>query len=117
MPRGSLTLSGFLWHRRENMAGRRRDRHFRGSRDSIHHGRRHTASERGTFMDIDTGAGPGADRGRPVRSDRRGLRAIVAVATVAAITAAAGALVLGGQAAAGASTLKAGAETDTRYFG
>ncbi|MBW8819593.1 MAG: endo-1,4-beta-xylanase [Streptomyces sp.] len=68
-------------------------------------------------MDIDTGAGPGADRGRPVRSDRRGLRAIVAVATVAAITAAAGALVLGGQAAAVASTLKAGAETDTRYFG
>jgi endo-1,4-beta-xylanase len=41
----------------------------------------------------------------------------LAVTLVAAITAAAGALVLGGQAAAVASTLRAGAETDTRYFG
>ncbi|NUR28971.1 MAG: glycoside hydrolase [Catenulispora sp.] len=49
--------------------------------------------------------------------DRRGLRASLAVFTVAASTAAAGALVLGGQAAAVASTLKAGAEADTRYFG
>jgi endo-1,4-beta-xylanase len=64
-------------------------------------------------MDIENGT----DRRRPGAPDRRGLRAALAVFTVAAITAAAGALVLGGQASAVASTLKAGAEADTRYFG
>ena len=68
-------------------------------------------------MDIETGAAPGADRRRPSPPERRGLRAALAVTTVAAITAAAGALVLGGQASAAPTTLRAGAEADSRYFG
>jgi endo-1,4-beta-xylanase len=68
-------------------------------------------------MDVDTGAGRGADRRSPGTADRRGLRGALAVVTVAAITAAAGALVLGGQAAAAPTTLRAGAEADSRYFG
>ncbi|GAA1968291.1 endo-1,4-beta-xylanase [Catenulispora subtropica] len=68
-------------------------------------------------MDVDTGAGRGADRRKPGAADRRGLRAGLAVATVAAITTAAGAFVLGGQAAAAPTTLRAGAEAAGRYFG
>jgi endo-1,4-beta-xylanase len=68
-------------------------------------------------MDIDTGAGHGADRHRSGAPERRGLRAVLAVASVAVITAATGALVLAGQASAAPTTLRAGAEADVRYFG
>ncbi|ACU73822.1 glycoside hydrolase family 10 [Catenulispora acidiphila DSM 44928] len=71
-------------------------------------------------MDIDTGAPHRANPPRPGRAgspDRRGLRGALAVVTVAAITAAAGALLLGGQASAAPTTLRAGAEADSRYFG
>jgi len=72
---------------------------------------------RKTLMDIDTGAARGTERRRPGTPERRGLRAALAVTTVAVITAAAGALVLGGQASAAPTTLRAGAEADGRYFG
>src|SRR4051812_22778637 len=123
-----------LWHCRLDMIGSHRGliRSLRSAPSRISAGSRRgfdlrsadrysgaprESNQSETLMDIKTGAGRGADRGRPAVPDRRGLRAAVAVATVAAITAAAGALVLGGQAAAVASTLKAGAEADTRYFG
>ncbi|NUP52749.1 MAG: glycoside hydrolase [Catenulispora sp.] len=67
-------------------------------------------------MDIDTDADTGV-RPRPNPPERRGLRGALAVAVVAALTTAAGALVLGGQAAAAPTTLRAGAEADSRYFG
>ncbi len=65
-------------------------------------------------MDIDIGAGIGATR--PQSGRRRKLRALYAAGTVAAVATTAGAVVLAGPASA-ASTLRAAAEAQNRYFG
>ncbi|HZP53951.1 endo-1,4-beta-xylanase [Actinocrinis sp.] len=67
-------------------------------------------------MDIDTGADISAGRRRPGPSGRRRLRAAMAAGTVAFVAAATGVVVLTGTANA-ASTLRAAAEADGRYFG
>ncbi len=69
-------------------------------------------------MDIDTGAGIGAPRPRPGSFGRRRLRAAFAVGSVATAAVTVGALVVAaGGASAAASSLKAGAEANGRYFG
>jgi endo-1,4-beta-xylanase len=67
-------------------------------------------------MDIDIGAGTASTRPRRGPTGRRRLRAVYASATVAAIATAAGAVVLAGPASA-ASTLRAAAEAQGKYFG
>src|SRR6185437_10232114 len=68
-------------------------------------------------MESDIGAGIGATRPRRGPSGRRRrLRALYAAGTVAAVATAAGAVVLAGPASA-ASTLRAEAEAQKRYFG
>ncbi|HEU5429742.1 MAG TPA: endo-1,4-beta-xylanase [Actinocrinis sp.] len=67
-------------------------------------------------MDIDNDAGIGATRLQPGSSGRRKVRALYAAGTVAAVATTAGAVVLAGPASA-ASTLRAAAEAQSRYFG
>jgi endo-1,4-beta-xylanase len=68
-------------------------------------------------MDIDIGAGIGADRPRPGPRPRARLRAALAVGTVGVVAATTGALVLAAGPASAATTLRAGAEAQNRYFG
>jgi endo-1,4-beta-xylanase len=67
-------------------------------------------------MEIDIGVGIGADRPGPGPRGRRRLRGALAAGTVAAVAATTGALVLAGPASA-ATTLRALAEAQSRYFG
>jgi len=67
-------------------------------------------------MDIDIGAGIGAGRPRPGPRRAR-TRAALAAGTAAALAAAGGALVLAGGTANAATTLRAAAEAQSRYFG
>jgi endo-1,4-beta-xylanase len=60
--------------------------------------------------------GKNQDRNRPSSGGVR-LRALAAVGTVAVITAAASAFLIGGSASAAPTTLRAGAEAQGRYFG
>ncbi|MGH3415742.1 MAG: endo-1,4-beta-xylanase, partial [Actinocrinis sp.] len=69
-------------------------------------------------MNTDTGAaGYGATRPRRGPAERRRLRAALAAGTVACMAAATGAVVLTAGTANAASTLRAAAEADGRYFG
>ncbi|MBS2966957.1 hypothetical protein KGA66_28245, partial [Actinocrinis puniceicyclus] len=68
-------------------------------------------------MDIDSGADHSVMRPRRETSGRRRLRAGLAAGTVVCVAAATGAVVLTAGTANAASTLRAAAEADGRYFG
>src|SRR5258708_28214370 len=68
-------------------------------------------------MDIDIGVGITADRPGSGRSGRRRLRAGLAAGRVAAVAATGGALVALAGPASAATTLRAAAEANNRYFG